>query len=57
MPEEVGDWKDQIDKIAERSIKRSRKILEDLEETDESVAEDTGNSENTQKTERRLNNG
>lgn len=32
MPTEATDWIDEIDKVAERSIKRSREILKKFEE-------------------------
>ena len=49
MQEQGTDWIGEIDKIAERSIRRSKEILEDLEtENMEEIIDDNENSENIQ---------
>lgn len=49
MQTETTDWIAEIDKIAERSIKRSKEILENLEtENMEEIIDDNTNSENIQ---------
>lgn len=48
MQNEVTDWIAEIDKIAERSIKRSKEILEDLETENMEEIDDNDNSENIQ---------
>jgi hypothetical protein len=49
MQDNVTDWIAEIDKIAERSIKRSKEILENLEtENMEEIIDDNANSEDIQ---------
>ena len=48
MQEQVTDWIAEIDKIAERSIKRSKEILENLETENMEEIDDNDNSEDIQ---------
>lgn len=45
MQEQASDWKEEINKIAERSIRRSREILRNLKQENLEEIDDNENSD------------